>query len=140
MLIRKLVAGAALCALSCAASAAYAQEITGGVAGHVMENGKPVTGADVKVTNPANGVTLTTTAGDGGFFTVRNLPPRAPYTVTATGPDKSTSSQTVDTVAIGAPEEVEFDLGAAVSEVTVTASPTVRNLTLATGPRTTLSA
>ena len=140
MLTRKLIAGAALCALSLAASAAYAQEITGGMAGHVTEDGKPVAGAEVKVTNPANGVTVTTTSGEGGFFTVRNLPPGGPYTVTATAPDNTTSTQTVDQVSIGAPVDVDFSLGNAVSEVTVTATPTVRNLTLATGPRTTITA
>ncbi|HEX3920324.1 MAG TPA: TonB-dependent receptor [Caulobacteraceae bacterium] len=141
MLINKLIAGAALCALSLAASGAYAQEITGGVAGHVIENGKPVAGAQVKVTNPANGVTVATTSGEGGFYSVRNLPPGGPYTVTATAPDKSTDTQNVDQVTIGAPYDLDFTLGgAAVSEVTVTASPVIRNLTIATGPRTTLSA
>ena len=140
MLTRKLIAGAALCALTLAASAACAQEITGGMAGHVTENGKPVAGAEVKVTNPANGVTVSTTSGQDGFFTVRNLPPGGPYTVTATAPDNITSTQNVDQVSIGAPVDVDFSLGNAVSEVTVTATPTVRNLTLATGPRTTITA
>jgi hypothetical protein len=140
MLIRKLAAGAALSALALAANAAYAQEITGGVAGHVTENGKPVGGAQVQVRNNGTGQTVTTVSGPDGFYTVRNLQPGGPYVVTATGPDNATTSQTIDQVPIGAPYALDLSLGKAVSEVTVTAAPAVRNLTVATGPRTVLTA
>jgi hypothetical protein len=140
MLSKKLIAGAALCALMAAAGGAYAQEITGGVSGHVIENGKPVEGAQVKVKNPATGITQTTVSGQDGFYTVRNLPPGGPYVVTVTAPDNESSTQNVDQVTIGAPVDVDFALGNQVAEVTVTATPTVRNQTIATGPRTTITA
>jgi hypothetical protein len=140
MLIRKLAAGAALSVLALAATAAYAQEITGGVAGHVSENGKPVGGAQVQVRNNGTGVTVSTVSGPDGFYTVRNLQPGGPYTVTVTGPDNQSTSQTIDQVLIGAPFELDLSLGRAVSEVTVTAAPTAKNLTIATGPRSTFSA
>jgi hypothetical protein len=139
MLIRKLAAGAALSALALAANAAYAQEITGGVAGHVTENGKPVGGAQVQVRNNGTGITVSTVSGPDGFYTVRNLQPGGPYNVTVTGPDNQSATQTIDQVLIGAPSELDLVLGHAVSEVTVTAAPSVKNLTIATGPRTTFS-
>src|SRR5215469_10310510 len=83
MRLRTLAAGAALSALMFAASA-QAQEITGGVAGVVTENGKPAAGAKVTVTNVQTGVSIDTTTGDKGFYSVANLPPGGPYTVTAT--------------------------------------------------------
>lgn len=141
MLIRKLAAGAAVSVLAlAAANAAYAQEITGGVEGHVTENGKPVGNAQVQVKNVGTGISVSTVSGPDGFYTVRNLQPGGPYQVTVTGPDNATSSQTVDQVPIGAPYALDLALGRAVSEVTVTAAPSVRNLTVATGPRTTLTA
>ncbi len=140
MLMKKLAGGAALCALALAASSAatgaWAQEITGGIAGAVTENGKPVVGANVKVTNPATGQSASTVSGPGGFYTLRNLQPGGPYNVTATAPDSQTSSETVDQVPIGAPYSLDLAVGASTSEVVVTASPLVRNLTVATGPRT----
>ncbi len=140
MLMKKLAGGVALCALALAATgaatSAWAQEITGGIAGTVTENGKPVAGADVKVTNPATGQTVTTASGSDGFYTVRNLQPGGPYTVTVTAPDKQTATDTVGQVPIGAPVQLDMPVGATASEVTVTASPLVRNLTVATGPRT----
>jgi len=57
-LMQRLAAGAAWTALACAASSAYAQEITGALAGTVLDGaGHPVSGAQVKVTN------LSTSAG-----------------------------------------------------------------------------
>ena len=73
MLLRKLAAGAALSVLALAATNAFSQEITGAVAGQVTENGKPVGGAQVVVTNPANGQSVSANTGDDGFYTVRNL-------------------------------------------------------------------
>src|SRR5215469_14000989 len=140
MRLRTLAASAAFCALVLAA-AAQAQEITGGVAGTVTENGKAIAGADVTVTNLATGVAVATTSGAGGFYTVRNLPPGGPYSVTVTAPDKSTDTQKIDEVAIGAPYSLDFALGApSASEVLVTAAPVVRGASIATGPRTTFTA
>jgi Carboxypeptidase regulatory-like domain/TonB-dependent Receptor Plug Domain/TonB dependent receptor len=136
MLMKKLAGGAALCVLAFAATGAFAQEITGGIAGTVTENGKPIGGAAVKVTNPGTGQSFTTTSGPDGFYTVRNLQPGGPYNITVTAPDKQTASDIVGQVPIGAPVQLDMPVGATASEVTVTASPIVRNLTIATGPRT----
>jgi hypothetical protein len=136
MLMKKLAGGAALCVLAFAATGAFAQEITGGIAGTVTENGKAIGGAQVKVTNPGTGQSFTTTSGPDGFYTVRNLQPGGPYNITVTAPDKQTASDTVGQVPIGAPVQLDMPVGATASEVTVTASPIIRNLTVATGPRT----
>ena len=140
MLMKKLAGGVALCALALVATGAYAQEITGGIAGTITENGKPVAGAGVKVTNPANGQSITTESGADGFYTVRNVPPGGPYKVTVTAPDKTSETDTVGTVPIGAPVQLDVALGVTASEVTVTAAPAVKNLTVATGPRTVFTA
>ena len=79
MLIKKLAAGAAVAVLTLAATSVYSQEITGGVAGHVTEDGKAAGGAQVQVTNVATGVTVTTTADADGFYPVGNLPVGGPY-------------------------------------------------------------
>jgi len=139
MLMKKLAGGAALCALALAATGAYAQEITGGIAGTVTENGKAVVGAAVKVTNSSTGQSATTESGGDGFYTVRNLPPGGPYTVVVTAPDKVSDTETVSSVPIGAPVELDVALGATAAEVTVTASPVVKNLSVATGPRTVIT-
>ncbi len=141
MLIRKLAAGVAMGALVlAAASVVQAQEITGGVAGQVTENGKPAAGATVVVTNVGTGITTTTSTGDDGFYTVRNLPPGGPYKVTITGVDKVTTTSSIDQVPIGAPYELDMALGQQVAEVVVTGTSNVRNSSIATGPRTTITA
>ena len=141
MLIRKLAAGAALSVLALAAtSAAYAQEITGGVAGQVTENGKPAANATVTVTNVGNGVSTTVTTGGDGFYTVRNLQPGGPYKVTVVATDKVSATSQIDQVAIGAPYELDVPLGQQTSEIVVTATAAVKNAQIATGPRTTFTA
>ena len=88
MRFRTLAASAAFGVLAYAASA-QAQEITGGVAGVVTENGKPAAGAKVTVTNVQTGVSINTTTGDKGFYSIANLPAGGPYTVTATASDNT---------------------------------------------------
>src|SRR5215831_9173466 len=123
MRIRTLAASAAFGVLMFAVGA-QAQEITGGVAGTVTENGKPAAGAKVTVTNVQTGVSINTTAGDNGFYSVANLPPGGPYTVTATATDNSAETSRIDSIPIGPSVTVDVAIGAAqVQEVTVTASP-----------------
>jgi Carboxypeptidase regulatory-like domain/TonB-dependent Receptor Plug Domain/TonB dependent receptor len=141
MLLRKLAAGAAMSVLMLAAAgAAHSQEITGGVAGQVTEGGKPAAGATVVVTNVGTGITTTVTTGDDGFYTVRNLPPGGPYKVSVTGTDKVSTSSNIDQVPIGAPYELDLALGQQVADVVVTGTSRVRNSSIATGPRTTITA
>ena len=142
MLIKKLAVGAAIAVLTLAATSAYAQEITGGVAGHVTEDGKPAGGAQVQVTNVGTGVTISTTADADGFYTVGNLPVGGPYKVTATAADKTTNTAEVGSIPIGAPYQVDVALASAaqVAEVVVAAAPAAKATTVQTGPRTTFSA
>jgi hypothetical protein len=144
MLTRKLAAGVALGALALAlcSTAATAQEITGGMAGHVSEGGKPVGGAQVKVTNVATGVSNTTTTGDDGFFSVGSLPVGGPYRVTTTAPDKTTQTTDVGSIPLGAPYQLDVAIGggSAVTEITVTAAPAVKGAIVQTGPRTVFTA
>src|SRR5581483_4259043 len=59
--------------------------------------------------------------------------------VTITAPDNTSETDTVGTVPIGAPVQLDVALGQTAAEVTVTASPVVKNLTVATGPRTVIT-
>jgi len=141
MRISWLAGGVALSALALATSGAYAQEITGAIAGQVTESGHPVGGAKVEVTNTGTGATYNAVSAGNGFYTVRNLPPGGPYTVKVTTPDSATSISDVDQVQIGAPYQLDVVLGSAVSEVTVSAAPRSRAVaTIQTGPRTTFTA
>ena len=140
MRFRTLAASAAFAVLVYAAGA-QAQEITGGVAGTVTENGKPAAGAKVTVTNTQTGVSIDTTAGDNGFYSVANLPPGGPYTVTATTSDKASETSRVDAIPIGPSVNVDVAIGAAeAQEVTVTATPRSIAARVQTGPRTVFTA
>src|SRR5438477_7964058 len=85
-LMRRLAAGAAVTTLALASvSAVYAQEISGGIAGHLVdETGKPVAGAHVAITYQPTGATVETSTSSDGYFTARNLPVGGPYLVRAT--------------------------------------------------------
>src|SRR5215472_6684077 len=140
MRLRTLAASAAFGALVFAASA-QAQEITGGVAGVVTENGKPAAGAKVTVTNAQTGVSINTTTGDKGFYSVANLPPGGPYTVTATASDNASETSRIDSIPIGPSVNLDVAIGGAqVQEVTVTASPKIAAARVQTGPRTVFTA
>ena len=143
MLTKKLAAGVALGVLALAASTtAFAQEITGGVAGHITEGGKAVAGAQIKVTNVATGVTVSTTSSSDGFYNVNNLPVGGPYKVTAIAPDKASQTADVGSIPLGAPYQLDVDIagGAQVAEVVVTAAPASKAAIVQTGPRTVFTA
>src|SRR5579872_1364724 len=143
MLTRKLATSVAVGALALAlcSTAAVAQEITGGVAGHVTEGGKPVAGAEIKVTNVATGVSIQTTTGSDGFYSVNNLPVGGRYKVIATAPDKASQTTDVGSIPIGAPYQLDVAIGGSeVAEVTVTAAPAVKGAIVQTGPRTVFTA
>ncbi|HWT11161.1 MAG TPA: TonB-dependent receptor [Allosphingosinicella sp.] len=70
-----------------AVPAAYAQEITAAVEGDVTDqNGAPINGATIVLTDTRTGSSRTFTAGGDGRFSARGLTPGGPYTVTATAP------------------------------------------------------
>ena len=142
--IQRLTAGAAACALACAASSAvYAQETTGGVAGSVAgAGGKPVAGATLAITDNATRQTVTTVSSGDGFYSLRNLPVSGDYTVKATTPDGQTRSVKIGHIPVGAPYKLDIDFGAAeVEELVVTGTrQAVANATVQTGPRSSFTA
>lgn len=141
--MKRLAAGAALAALACAAgNAAYAQEITGGVAGTITDaSGKPAAGAAIAVTDSRTGQTVTTASSGSGFYTVRGLPPTGDFTVKATL-GGATKSVHVGAIPIGTP--YNLDIGFAqeqqVAELVVTGARAVTNAAVQTGPRSTFTA
>jgi outer membrane receptor for ferrienterochelin and colicin len=143
MLTRQLAAGVALGALALAITAtpAFAQEITGGLAGHVTEDGKPVGGAKIRITDVATGITNETTTGADGFYNVNNLPVGGPYKVVATAPDNVSQTTNIGSIPLGAPYQLDVTLGGSqVAEITVTAAPAMKGTIVQTGPRTTFTA
>ncbi len=63
---------------------AAAQQITTGIAGTVTdENGSPIGGATVTITDTRTGATRTLTTGEDGGFVATNLTTGGPYTATA---------------------------------------------------------
>ena len=67
------------------ATPAFAQTITSGVEGQIAdENGAPIEGATVTVTDTRTNSVRTVTTGSNGSFRIQQLPPGGPYTVTVT--------------------------------------------------------
>ena len=67
-----------------APGSAIAQQITSGIEGTVNdENGNPIAGATVVVTDTRTGASRTIVTQAGGQFTATNLTVGGPYTVTA---------------------------------------------------------
>jgi outer membrane receptor protein involved in Fe transport len=144
MLTRKLIAGAALCALSLAASAAYAQQTTGAIQGEVMDDtGKPLAGVTVTITHVPTGTKTTVVTNADGAYEELNLRPGGPYTVEARDSSHTPQKLEVTNIALGATTDLNITLssGAAVAEVTVTAASTRGVIHVAsTGPRTVFGA
>jgi hypothetical protein len=144
----KLHLSRALCAttaLVCVmSSAAHAQEITGGVAGRVTDAaGKPLAGAAIAVTDTTTGQTIRTVSSGDGFYTVRNLSVSGAYTAKATAPGGVSKTVRIGQVPIGAPYQLDIQMGGedAVSELVVTGTRAgVTNALVQTGPRTTFNA
>lgn len=143
--MRGLAAGAAVAALACGMSgAAFAQEITGGVAGTVTgAGGKALGGVSVAVTDTRTGQTVTTQSSGDGFFNLRNLPVSGDFTVKATTPAGEVRTIKVGQIPVGSPYRLDISFGGetAVSELVVTGSrQAVANARVQTGPRSTFTA
>jgi len=126
MFSRKLAYGAAASVLAlAAASAAYAQETTGGVRGQVTdEAGAPVANATVTIRHEPTGTTATTVTGADGFYSARGLRVGGPYTITVTASEYGEEQAQIAALGVGSPELVDIILFSAntVEEVVVTAS------------------
>jgi hypothetical protein len=140
----QLAAGAAACAILCAASSAYAQEMTGGIVGTVTDAaGKPVAGATLLITDKRTGQTTNGLSGATGGFTVANLPPTGDYSVKATTPSGESRTFNIGQIPVGAPYRLDVTFGGetAVSEIVITATHrNLANAAVQTSPRSTFTA
>ncbi|WP_343520785.1 TonB-dependent receptor, partial [Sphingomonas sp.] len=134
-----LLFGAAVAALVIPA-AASAQQITSGIVGTVTdENGAPLAGATVTVTDTRTGAERTITTGTEGTFAATGLVTGGPYTVAATA--DGFEGQTVNDIntTLQGNTSLTFALSSGGGEIVVTGSR-VRATTLAVGPGTSFGA
>ena len=111
-----------------------AQQITTGIQGSVLdEDGNPVSGATVTVTDTRTGTQRTMATGSGGSFSATNLVTGGPYTVSANaGGFEGQSISGVYTTLQGA-TDLTFTLASGAGEIVVTAAR-VGVTQLAVGP------
>ncbi|WP_158916103.1 carboxypeptidase regulatory-like domain-containing protein [Caulobacter sp. S45] len=144
--MKRLVAGAATTVLACAflATAASAQDITGGISGKITDDaGKPLANVPVTIVFKGTNATLKTTTGSDGFYSLRNLQVGGPYEVTAGDTAHQTKTTEVPGIGVGDPYQLNLTLegaGAEVQTVTVHASRIGGANITQTGPRSTFSA
>ena len=122
-----------LAATTTIATPAFAQQITTDIEGRVTdENGNPIAGAIVTVTNTSTNATRTTTSSADGSFRVTALQPGGPYEVTANA--GGFEGQTVQDVftALGRPTNFSFSL-------TQTAAGATDSVIIVTGARARVS-
>ncbi len=118
-----------LAATTTIATPAFAQQIVTEVEGRVTdENGNPIAGSVVTVTNTSTNAVRTVTTGSDGTFRVTALPPGGPYEVTANS--DGFEGQTVQDVytALGRPTSFSFGL-------TATAAGASDNVIIVSGSR-----
>jgi outer membrane receptor for ferrienterochelin and colicin len=134
-----LFAGAAAAALMVPASA-YAQQITSGIQGTVVDGaGQPLGGVEVTITDTRTGSARTVTTDGGGNFSTSGLVVGGPYTVAATSSGFGT--QTIENVntTLQGNTRVDLALASGGDDIVVTASR--GNVSqLATGPGQSFSA
>lgn len=122
--IQRLAAGAAACALACAASAVHAQETTSSVHGSVTAGGTAVEGASIELVHKPSGTRLTTASGSGGGFNARGLRVGGPYTVTITAKGYPPKVLKDIYLEVSQTRDIDVDLAGAneVEELVVTAA------------------
>lgn len=134
-----LMLGAAVVALMIPA-AAMAQETTSSIRGTVTQDGAPVAGAVVRITNTATGASTTANTNDGGAFNASGLQPGGPYSVEVTSPSGNATVTDIYTV-VGQPFTVPVEIATAGGEdIVVTASSVAGAGALSDGPQTILNA
>ena len=134
-----LFIGAAVAALAIPA-AASAQQITSGIVGTITdENGAPINGASVTITDTRTGAERKLTTGASGTFSASGLVTGGPYTVatTADGYEGQTVNDIITT--LQGNTSLSFSLASGGGEIVVTGSR-VRATTLAVGPGTSFGA
>ena len=140
-MMRKLAAGAATVALAaCLATAAQAQETSGGINGTVTDAaGHTLANAQVTITfTPTNTVRHVTTDAQGGFA-LRGLEVGGPYTITADDPGHAPKTVGDIQVQLGSAYQVSVALDTPIQEVVVRGARNAVARTLQTGARSTFT-
>lgn len=135
MKLKYLLAASAvsLTAAAAIATPAAAQQITTGIEGQVTdENGAPIAGAVVTVTNTSTNATRTTTTSGEGGFRVLSLQPGGPYEITVTA--DGFEGQTVQDVFTSIGGRTAFDFA-----LSSTAAGASDNTIIVTGARAQVS-
>ncbi|RHW16797.1 TonB-dependent receptor [Sphingomonas gilva] len=134
-----LFAGAAAAALMVPASA-YAQQITSGIQGTVVDGaGQPLAGVEVTVTDTRTGTSRTLVTGADGSFSTSGLVVGGPYTVSASSAGFGTQTIENITTTLQGNSRVDLQLASGGEDIVVTASR--GNVSqLATGPGQSFSA
>jgi outer membrane receptor for ferrienterochelin and colicin len=125
---------AALSIATVVATPAMAQQITTGIEGSIVdENGAPVVGATVEITDTRTGATRTITTGTSGSFNASGLTTGGPYTVSVNAAGyEGQSIENLETNLQGN-TSLDFTLISGSGEIVVTGSR-VRVTQLAVGP------
>jgi hypothetical protein len=135
---RLLLASLVAFALLLTANSVFAQQITGAIAGTVIDPvGAVVPNASVKATNTATGFTRSVNSDSAGTYTIQYLP-IGNYTVEVTASGFKTFVQQNLTIAVDVTQTlaVSLDIGAATETITVTDAPPLVNTTTETLGRT----
>ena len=121
-MIRKTLRSRALCAASMAAvaalltaGAASAQSSSSTLRGTVTEGGVAAPGSVITAVDSASGFVARSTARADGGYVISGLRPGT-YTVTVTGPDGDTATDTVN-LAVAATGRLDLDMGAGAAVV-----------------------
>ncbi len=118
------------------ATPAAAQQITSGVEGQVRdEQGNPLPGASVTVTDTRTGSSRTLSSSGSGNFSAQGLVAGGPYTITATAPGFEGQSVEDQSLTVGGNLRLTFELTANSSEEVIIVTATrVQAAQLAVGP------
>ncbi|MBU1345482.1 MAG: TonB-dependent receptor [Alphaproteobacteria bacterium] len=91
------------------ASAAFAQETTGGIRGQIVnEQGAPLAGATVVAVHVPTGTQSTTMTDATGTYTLRNLRVGGPYEVTVSSAQYDAQSAALANIGIGDPADLDI--------------------------------
>lgn len=136
--MRSLRLGCAIGALMVASTAVYAQETTGTIRGDVVDSsGNAVANATVTIVHTPSGSRSVSTTGNDGSFNATGLRVGGPYEVSVTAPGLETATETIASVAIGAPQRLDVTLFSAAETITVTGTRS-STIQLSGGPQTVL--
>lgn len=110
-----------------AASAAYAQETTGGISGQIVDQqGYPLAGATVVAVHAPSGTQSTTLTDAAGNYSLRNLRVGGPYEVTVSSTQYAAQTAVLASIGIGRPADLDIlvtaggDSASTVEDIVVT--------------------